>query len=47
MLGILIAVGIMIACIPIRMFADWLFERWVCKDCNCKGCCEKRNIEDK
>lgn len=46
-LGILVTAGILILCIPIRMFADWLMEKWVCKDCECKDCCEHKNIEDK
>ncbi len=32
-IGILIAVGLFIVTIPIRMFDDWLFEKLVCKDC--------------
>lgn len=32
-IGILIALGIIIITFPIRIFADWLFEKIICKDC--------------
>lgn len=44
-LGILITVGLLIACIPIRLFADWVMEKWVCKNCDCKNC-DCKNCED-
>lgn len=38
-IGILITLGIIIITSPIRIFADWLFEKIICKDCehNQKG----------
>ena len=47
LISILGTAVLLLACIPIRMFADWLMEKWVCKDCECKDCCEHKNIEDK
>lgn len=45
LIGILGTAVLLIACIPIRMFADWLMEKWVCKDCECKDCCKKQEKE--
>jgi hypothetical protein len=47
-IGILLTIGIIIITIPIRMFADWLFEKLICKDCeHYKKDCENYKQENK